>query len=67
MNKLCKAGLISMDSRQDLLVSLLDLSEELKVRGTKNHAPFRKYCKLVDDVDVKINHQFWEKTSFYQC
>ena len=65
VNKLCKAGFISVDVRQELLLSLLDASNELGTENIKKNAPRCGHVELIDGIDNEINQQFWEKTFFY--
>ena len=65
VNKLFKAGRIYIDAWQELLVSLLDISNGLSVRIIKNNARRSGHVELIDGIDNEINQQFWEKTFFY--
>ena len=61
VNKLCKAGLISVDVRQDLLVTLLDASKGLSSNSIDNHALSGELVELIESIDYEINQQFWER------
>lgn len=61
VNKLCKAGLISVDVRQDLLVTLLDASKGLSSNSINNHALGGELVELIESIDYEINQQFWER------
>lgn len=60
VNKLCKAGLISVDVRQELLVSLLDLSEKIHAGKSKDHSYESEETISLDHFDSQINQEFWD-------
>ena len=59
VNKLCKAGLISVDVRQDLLVSLLDASEKIRSDRGEDDQLLSVKVKSLSDFDRHINQNFW--------